>query len=242
MSTLFPQWMNALPGAVAVGLGAAGVGVVAGVWYYFTPSYWEVGYMPEQPVAFSHQIHAGKLGMDCRYCHTDVEKSSHANVPDTATCLNCHAGDDTAGGYFNIDLWEAHKVNQNLVKVRTAYVEDRPIEWRRIHKVPDYAHFNHSVHLNAGVSCYSCHGRIDEMEVVYQKESLSMGWCLTCHRDPAPHLVDVDGILDPDNPVRITDLETVQNLLDGPEQRKNGELLMQAKQLQPPEHCAACHY
>lgn len=242
MSTLFPQWMNALPGALAVGLGAAGVGVVAGVWYYFTPSYWEVGYMPEQPVAFSHQIHAGKLGMDCRYCHTDVEKSGHANVPDTATCINCHAGDDTAGGYFNVDLWDAHKVNQDLVQVRTAYVEDRPIEWRRIHKVPDYAHFNHSVHLNAGVSCYSCHGRIDEMEVVYQKESLSMGWCLTCHRDPAPHLVDVDGILDPDNPVRITDLETVQNLLDSPEQRERGELLMQAKQLQPPEHCAACHY
>jgi hypothetical protein len=242
VSTLFPQWMNALPGAVAVGLGAAGVCVVGGVWYYFTPSYWEVGYMPEQPVAFSHQIHAGQLGMDCRYCHSDVEKAAHSNIPDTATCINCHAGDDQAGGYFNVDLWESHKVNQDLVRVRTAYAEDKPIEWRRIHKVPDYAHFNHAVHVNAGVSCYSCHGRIDQMEVVYQTESLSMGWCLECHREPEKHLVDVDGLIDPNNPVRITDLETVERLLNSPEQRDRGLELVKAKQLQPPNHCAACHY
>ena len=242
MSTLFPQWMNALPGAMAVGLGAVGVCVVGGVWYYFTPSYWEVGYMPEQPVAFSHQTHAGKLGLDCRYCHSDVERSAHANIPDTATCLNCHAGDDQVGGYFNVDLWEAHRTDQNLVRTRAAYAEDRPLEWRRVHKVPDYAHFPHSVHINAGVSCYSCHGRIDQMPVVYQTQSLSMGWCLDCHRQPENHLVDVDGILDPDNPVRVTDLATVERLLASRDQRERGLKLVEAKRLQPPENCAACHY
>ena len=247
VSTVFPRWMNALPAAIAVGAGVAAAAAIGGIWHYFTPEYWEVGYMPDQPVKFSHQIHAGQLGIDCRYCHTHVEESAHSNVPSTSTCINCHQGDTAADlAYLNSDLWAAHKINEDLIQVRTADDTEEPIRWRRIHKVPDYAHFNHAVHVNAGVSCYSCHGRIDQMEVVYQVESLSMAWCLDCHREPQKHLVDVDGLLtetmEQGGPVEVTDLARVAKLLARENQSKEGLLLAESKQLQPPEHCAACHY
>lgn len=247
MSSIFPKWTNALPIAAAVGLSGVAVGVVGGVYYYFTPEYWEVGYQPDQPVAYSHQTHVGKLGIDCRYCHTHVEEASHANVPSTQTCMNCHGGEEGSWNYLNNDLWQAHLQNENLRDLRAAYAEERPIQWARIHKLPDYAHFNHAVHVNAGVSCYSCHGRIDQMEVVYQAESLSMAWCLDCHRNPHEHLVDNTGILETEGgaagePVRVTDLGTVERLLASPDQFERGMALVEAKQLQPPQHCAACHY
>jgi len=245
VSNLFPQWTNLIPTAAAVGLGFGSVAVVVGTWYYATPDYMEVGYMPTQPVDYSHQIHAGKLGMDCRYCHSHVEESYVSNVPDTATCMNCHTGDDTTA-YLNSDLWKAHKVNKSLSIVRTAFEETAPIEWRKVHKLPDYAHFPHAAHVNAGVSCYSCHGRIDQMPVVYQTQGLGMGWCLDCHRAPEKHLVDVDGLLASgkagEAKVRITDLDRIANLLGSEEQKKRGAELAEQRQIEPPQHCGACHY
>lgn len=247
VSSIFPKWANAVPVAAAVGLGAVSVGVVGGVYYYFTPEYWEVGYQPEQPVGFSHQIHAGQLGIDCRYCHTHVEEAGHSNVPTTSTCMNCHGGEEGEWSYFNTNLATAHFKNADLKTLREAYAEERPVEWAKIHKLPDYAHFNHAVHVNAGVSCYSCHGRIDQMEVVYQAHSLSMAWCLDCHRNPGEHLIDNTGILQaegglPGEAVRVTDLGAVERLLQSPDQIDRGMKLVQAKQLQPPQHCVACHY
>ena len=229
MSGLFPKWMNALPtlGAVA-GVGGV-VSVVAGTWYWGTPDFWEVGYMPEQPGAgFNHQLHAGELGIDCRYCHTHVEESSHSNVPSVATCMGCHSENKLAG-------WEQHDVQW----VRAAYAEDSSIEWRRVHLVPDYAHFPHHVHVAAGVSCYSCHGQIAGMPVVYQAESLSMGWCLDCHRNPEENLVP---------PEQVTNLVWVENewFSKSVDEREHlgltPEALVDSLRNNPPEHCAACHY
>lgn len=248
MSTIFPRWMNSIPTLGAIGGGVATVVVAAGVTYYFTPNYWRVGYEPVQPVNYSHQIHAGKLGIDCRYCHTHVEESDHSNVPDTGTCMNCHTGMG-ATAFLNNSLWTGtanrvgHIDNPNLKTIRAAYASGEPVQWKRVHKVPDYAHFTHSVHVNAGVSCFSCHGRVDQQSVVRVEQGMGMAWCLRCHRNPEQHLVDVDGVLGGGSPaVRVTDLSAVQQLLSDDEQLERGAELAKIHQFHPPENCGACHY
>jgi hypothetical protein len=154
--------------------------VVFFFWYYGSPWYTDVGYRPEQPVDYSHKLHAGDLGLDCRYCHVSVEVSAHANVPPTQTCMNCHT----------LVLPESEK----LLPVRESYATGEPIEWVRIHKTPDYAYFDHSIHVKQGIGCASCHGNVANMEVVEQKEPLSMSWCLDCHRNPDMHLRPLDQI------------------------------------------------
>jgi hypothetical protein len=207
---------------------------VGGFWYYATPKFYRVGYMPKQPGGgFNHQIHAGKLGMDCRYCHTKIEESAEANIPNVATCYGCHQdGNLTIQG---ISPQHAEKT----AFIREAHTADASIAWRRVHNVPDYVrNFPHNVHIKAGVSCYSCHGRIDAMPVVHQVEPLSMSWCLDCHRDPGAALVPAG---------KVTDLEWVQSHLS---QRAGGQpaALEAARQLAdtlhqaPPENCGACHY
>lgn len=227
---LFPKWFNAIPtlGAVA-GMGGATVAVGA-VWYYFTPAYWEVGYMPEQPGGgFNHQLHAGRLGLDCRYCHTKVEESPEANVPNIATCYGCHK-ENFLAAQFDPGV-------EKVGFVREAYESDASIEWRRVHKLPDYVrNFPHHVHVKAGVSCFSCHGQIIGMPVVYQAESLSMAWCLDCHRNPEDHLVPPD---------KVTQLVWVQSELAA---RKRGssqvnvDSLIESLRKAPPENCGACHH
>lgn len=173
MAQIFPKWTNDLP-KIAPPVGTlVTVFAIFVVWYWFSPKHTDVGYQPVQPVAYSHKLHAGNLGMDCRYCHTFAEKSATAGVPPTQTCMNCHA--------------QVKTDSPKLKKVRKSWETGMPIEWVRIHKIPDYAYFNHSAHLNiakgeAAVGCKSCHGRIDQMVVVQQKEPLSMSWCLECHR------------------------------------------------------------
>lgn len=229
MSSLFPRWMNTIPTVLGLVGGAVTATVIGVVWYYFTPAYWEVGYMPTQPGGgFNHQLHAGKLGMDCRYCHTNVDKSSHSNVPPVATCYGCHA--------------ENRMVipgEQKVSFIREAYANDEPIAWREIHILPDYVQFPHLSHVNAGISCFSCHGQITAMPVVHQVKSLSMSWCLNCHRNPEPNFVPKD---------KVTDLVWVENewMSKQVEDRKLGsttaESLMQSLVQNPPQHCAACHY
>ena len=241
MSQVFPKWMNLLPKVALPLLLGGGATVAAGYLYYVDNKFWMVGYEPQQPVDYSHQLHAGQLGIDCRYCHSHVEESFHANVPDTATCMNCHTGDDaTDVSFLNSALWAKHKVNPNLATVRSAHATGEPVQWRRVHKVPDYVHFPHAVHVNAGVSCYSCHGRVDQLAVVRQNESLAMGWCLDCHRNPEKNLIDNKGLLGP--AVQVTDLLNVASILADEGQAARGAELAKQKQLQPPQNCAACHY
>ena len=124
----------------------------------------------EQPVQFSHKHHTGDDGIDCRYCHTSVESAASAGMPSTKTCMNCHS-----------QIWSD---SPYLETVRQSWRENRPIEWTRVHDLPDYAYFNHSIHVAKGVGCNTCHGPVDEMPLVYQYASLQMEWCLECHREP----------------------------------------------------------
>lgn len=184
MANFFPRWTNTVPLKLAVCAAVLGLGTVVAVAYYFTPKYTRVGYQPTQPVPFSHALHVGQLGMDCRLCHSHVEVSSHSNVPVNETCFNCHG---PGRGNIRTD-------SPNLELVREAHESGQPIDWVKVHQAPDYVYFNHSVHIARGVSCASCHGRVDQMEEVWHHEPHSMGWCLDCHREPEKHLRPLDQI------------------------------------------------
>ena len=125
----------------------------------------------DQPVQFSHAHHVGAMGIDCRYCHTTVEESAFANIPPTKTCMNCHS-----------QIWTNAPI---LEPVRASFRENRPLEWWRVHDLPDFVYFNHSIHVAKGVGCATCHGQVDKMPLMYQENSLQMSWCLECHRNPA---------------------------------------------------------
>ena len=143
-----------------------------------------VGYAPTQPVPYSHALHAGKLGIDCRYCHNTVEKTAFASLPATQTCMNCHTKIRTDSEF--------------LKPVRDSWATGEPIKWIKIHNLANYVYFNHSAHVSHGVGCVECHGRIDRMDIVFQAAPLSMGWCLDCHRAPESHLRPKDQITNMD--------------------------------------------
>jgi Cytochrome c7 and related cytochrome c/Class III cytochrome C family len=136
----------------------------------------------QQPVQFSHKHHVGDDGIDCRYCHTSVETSNTAGIPPTKTCMNCHSQIYSDSRYLEI--------------VRASYRDNKPLEWTRVHDLPDFVYFNHSIHVNKGVGCASCHGRVDQMPMVYQAASLQMEWCLACHRAPERYLRPKEKITD----------------------------------------------
>ena len=228
MANIFPRALNWLPLQVFICGGALATLVVAGVWYYFTPKYTRVGYMPTQPVPFSHEIHVNQLGMDCRYCHSHVEVAAHSNVPTTQTCMNCHAHLGNARAAAPND--PAGAGHPKLAAVWDSWESGQPIEWIRIHQAPDYVYFNHAVHVNRGVSCKSCHGPVNRMEVVWHDEPHSMGWCLECHRAPEEHLR-------PNSEVYNLDWEP-----DGGEtQRQIGMRLKEEWEVNPPVNCRGCH-
>src|SRR3954451_5139316 len=175
MPQIFHKAANPVSKILLVGLpilfGGTGVGLAA----FFRSSYATgVDEVVPQPVAFSHAHHVGQLGIDCRYCHTTVETSHFANVPPSKTCMNCHQ-----------QMWTAADL---LGPVRESYAADKPIVWNRVHNVPHYAYFNHSIHVAKGVGCQSCHGNVDEMNLTRQTKTLLMEWCINCHRDPEKNL------------------------------------------------------
>ena len=132
------------------------------------------GQRPDQPIPFSHKHHVEGLGLQCQYCHTQVEKAAYAGIPPTKTCINCHA-----------QIW----TNAELLKpVRESWATGNSINWIRVHDLPDYVYFNHEIHVNKGIGCGSCHGRVDEMPLMYEENSLQMEWCLNCHRNPSVNL------------------------------------------------------
>jgi len=133
-----------------------------------------IGYTPDQPIQFSHQLHAGQMEIDCQYCHTGVAKGRQALVPSVNICMNCHT--------------IARKDKPEIIKLTKYYEDGTPIPWKRIHQVPEYAYFNHSVHINRGVECVSCHGDIARMEKVGQVKGFTMTACLDCHRNPHENL------------------------------------------------------
>ncbi len=214
MAQIFPKWANRAPLALVAVLIGGLCAAVGFFWYYGSPNYTDVGYRPRQPVPFSHKLHAGDLGMDCRYCHSQVEVSAHANLPAPSTCMNCH----------KVILKDSPK----LLPIREAVATGRPVQWIRVHKLPDFAYFNHSAHLRAGVACFTCHGNIPQEEVVMQKEPLSMSWCLDCHRDPLPNLRPPD---------QITNFKWKPPA----DQAQFAQNLKTQLKLNPPTDCSGCH-
>ena len=211
---VFPKWTNLAPTALLVPVTVVTLGLVFAIWYWATPKNTFVGYQPAQPIPYSHKLHAGQLGIDCRYCHFNVERGPHAGVPSTDICMNCHS--------------VVRANSPEIKKIAASYKSGTPIKWVRVYKLPDFAYFDHSAHVNKGVSCVVCHGRVDQMDVVQATSPLSMSWCLQCHRNPAPN---------------IRDKKLVTNLAWKPEgdPAALGREFMDKYHVNPRTDCSACH-
>jgi len=175
MAQVFDRSSNALARAslVLTGLIVIALGVTLDQ-LQRSPWVTRQGQRPDQPIPFSHKHHVEGLGLQCQYCHTTVEVSSYAGIPPTKTCINCHA-----------QIW----TNAGLLQpVRDSWATGQSIQWIKVHDLPDFVYFNHSIHVNKGIGCASCHGRVDQMPLMYMENSLQMEWCLDCHRNPAKNL------------------------------------------------------
>jgi hypothetical protein len=216
MSNIFPKSANKLPLQILIYLVVLGGIATAGVTYYMTPKYTRVGYAPVQPVPYSHALHVGQLGLDCRYCHSNVDKSGYANLPTSQTCMNCHN--------------QVKKDSPLLAVVRNSYETGTPVPWVKVHQVPDFVYFNHSIHVNRGVSCVECHGKINEMPVVTHTQPLSMGFCLDCHRSPE---------------ARVRQPGDVYNLnsktIAATSGADAGKKFVHDWNIKPPQSCTGCH-
>ncbi len=168
----------------------------------------------KQPVPFSHKHHVSGLGLDCRHCHTSVEESAFAGLPATKTCMTCHS-----------QVWADSPM---LEPVRASFQKDEPLEWTRVHDLPDFVYFNHSIHVKKGVGCVSCHGRVDQMPLVWKQQTLQMEWCLDCHRHPEGHLRPP---------------EQVFNMTWQPEEDQSvlGAALVLKNKVRNPTSCSDCH-
>lgn len=168
----------------------------------------------EQPIQFSHERHVAGNGLDCRYCHTSVEQSAFAGIPPTKTCMNCHSQIFAASPY--------------LEPVRQSFRSDRGIAWTRVHDLPDFVYFDHSIHVNKGVGCTTCHGPVDRMPLMWQEQSLQMSWCLDCHRNPERYVRPRDAVFRVD-------------YVAPPDQIELGTHLMAEYHIQKLTSCSTCH-
>ena len=193
--------------------------VLAAGYYFRSPYYSGVNQTPPQPVPFSHEHHVAGLGLDCRYCHTSTRTSDFAGVPESEICMTCHS-----------QLWTEAGV---LEPLRQSFRDNRPLRWTRVHDLPDYVRFSHSGHVNHGVPCEACHGRVDQQPLTHQKKTLFMGFCLECHRDPAPNLRPPEAVF-----------EMGWRPPAGRDRRELGETLMQRYHTPSRERltdCSLCH-
>ena len=212
---VFPRYTNTLSRVTAVAV----VGLLfTGLWLWSrvqrSPYTTDVRIAKEQPVPFSHRHHAGEMGIDCRYCHTNVEDGAFAGIPPTETCMNCHR-----------QIWADSPM---LEPVRESYRSGKPLEWVRVHDLPDFVYFNHSIHVHKGIGCVSCHGRVDRMPLTWSVEALTMGWCLECHRNPEKHLRPPNAIFDMGWEPPATEALA-------------GDRLAAAHHVQTLESCSYCH-
>jgi hypothetical protein len=181
MAQIFPRSANTVARASIFGVVLA-VGLIGAAAFAYIRSPYNTGqHVPrEQPIPFSHRHHVTDAGIDCRYCHTSVEVSSFAGIPPTQTCMNCHS-----------QLWVTSPI---LEPVRESYRTGKPIAWNRVHNLADFVYFNHSVHVNKGVGCSTCHGPVDQMPLTWQENSLLMEWCVECHKAPEQYLRPKDQV------------------------------------------------
>jgi Cytochrome c7 and related cytochrome c len=175
MAAPFPRWSNSAFRWSLLFAAAVVVGAPLALMGWVRTQYVTGEYVPiEQPVPFDHRHHVVDDQIDCRYCHRTVETSSTAGYPPSEVCMNCHS-----------QIWNDSPL---LEPIRESFYRDIPIAWQRVHRLPDFVFFNHAAHVNNGIGCETCHGRVDLMPRIYQVAPLSMGWCLSCHRDPQPNL------------------------------------------------------
>ncbi|MGD0957521.1 MAG: cytochrome c3 family protein [Candidatus Acidiferrales bacterium] len=210
-------------GAVLIigGLGYALYAIALSPWYT------EQTVSRQQPVPFSHRHHAGELGIDCRYCHTSVEKSSFAGLPPTQTCMTCHS-----------QIW----TNASMLEpVRTSYRNDTSLAWTRVNALPDFVYFDHSIHVAKGIGCTTCHGQIAQMPLTYRAGTLYMSWCLDCHRQPEKNVRPKSEVFDPfyeppsrSHPVMVQGKEYTDQLAMGRE-------LVKDYKIQSLQYCSTCH-
>ena len=175
MTQIFPRWFDPLARFAIVGGALLVPATAIAIGIFYRSSYVTAAHAPtEQTVPFSHAHHVGQLGIDCRYCHTSVESAAFAGIPPTETCMHCHE-----------QIWVGA---ETLAPVRDSWKSGTPLRWQRVHSLPGFVYFNHSIHVAKGVGCAECHGRVDRMPLTWQEKPLTMAWCLECHRDPAEHL------------------------------------------------------
>jgi hypothetical protein len=214
MGQIFHPSTNTIAKVSAFGAFAILVGVF-GAWDLFlrSPYVTGVGKPVEQAVPFSHKHHVKQLGIDCRYCHTSVETASFAGIPPTKTCMNCHA-----------QIWKDAPM---LEPVRESYRSGVPLQWTRVYDTPDFVYFDHSIHVNRGIGCVSCHGRVDEMALTWRASTLQMRWCLNCHRHPEEFVRPKDKIFD--------------LAWEPPAGNGYGEQLVEEYGIQSLTSCSVCH-
>jgi hypothetical protein len=211
---IFPKWIDRLRPLAGVLLAVVPLYLVGMAYYAGSPETTDVGYSPVQPIAYSHALHVGEMGMDCRFCHTTVESAAFAAIPPTETCMTCHKN--------------VAAESDKLPLLRASWADEKPIHWVKVHDLPDYVYFDHSAHVTRGIGCVSCHGRIDRMEQVAQVERLSMGWCLECHRNPEQHL-------------RPQEFVTAMDWKPFEPQEVLGKRLREKNNINPSTDCSTCH-
>lgn len=214
----FPEWTETLKKWISLLVLGGPVYLIVLIAYGVTPEAIRIGYQPDQPVPYSHALHAGELGMDCRYCHTTVERAAYAAVPPATTCMNCHS--------------QVKKESELLAPVRAAYAQNERLAWVKVHDLPDYVYFNHQAHVNAAVGCETCHGRIDQMVKVYQAKPLTMEWCINCHRNPTPYLREPENV----TKMGYDDPTSSPHRSEG-----EGERVQKKNGVKPNVNCSTCH-
>jgi hypothetical protein len=208
-----PGWSDTAFRVLALLVPTAVVAVVVGaVVYVRTPYHENTMYAVDQPVEFDHRHHVRDDGIDCLYCHAWATRAATAGVPPTSLCMGCHS-----------QIWQD---SPELEPVRRSFVTGQPLRWRRVYQLPGYVYFNHAIHVNKGVGCVECHGRVDQMARVYRARPLTMEWCLKCHRDPAPHLRPIPA---------ITSMASTESL------KVDGTALMRRLGVVRVTDCSACH-
>ena len=215
MASVLPPWSNTAVRLIGVSIGIVAFAMLAAPMVYVrTPWAREQNVVRDQPVEFDHRHHNRDDGIDCRYCHNTVDRAASAGIPSTDKCMGCHG-----------QIWNQSPM---LEVVRRSFFSGQPIPWNRVTRLPGFVYFNHSIHVSKGFGCATCHGRVDEMAAVYQVRSLTMGFCLDCHREPEKYIR-------PPNEV------TNMGYSAGDEQLERGRQLVEALNVQRLTNCTTCH-
>jgi hypothetical protein len=215
MAKLFPKSANKLPVQIIVYLCVVGCIATAAAQYYMTPKYTRVGYAPMQPVPYSHAKHVGELGLDCRYCHSTIDTAGAA-IPTSQTCMNRHN--------------QLKAASPALAVIRESYQTGNPVPWVHVHVMPSFVYFDHSIHVNRGIGCVECHGKVSEMDVVTQVKPMSMGFCLDCHRAPELHVREKADVFNLDSGT----IAATQGI-------EAARTFVKDWNIKPPVSCSGCH-